>query len=136
MSLATWKKEFYPKSANSRMSKRDAILHSIRKWEGLRKENLRKHGLKFEIVSKSIVDKNGSEMEIDVSSCALCVKYYYSNKNLDRCVECPLQKTLGRPCDQDDASVYNRFLRSVRRTPEPMIKALNLTLKNLDEGKI
>lgn len=50
MSLITWKAKFYPEPANARMSKRDALLHSLRKWEGLTKENLKKHDAEFQVM--------------------------------------------------------------------------------------
>lgn len=39
MSLETWKEEFYPIPADE-VPESQALAHSLRKWEGLRKENL------------------------------------------------------------------------------------------------
>ena len=44
MSIESWKAEFYPTPADE-ASKDQAIAHSLRKWEGLRKENLDRHEL-------------------------------------------------------------------------------------------
>lgn len=44
MSLETWKEEFYKIPAEECI-KEQALDHSITKWEGLRPENLQKHGL-------------------------------------------------------------------------------------------
>ena len=35
MSLKSWKAEFYPVTA-SRVSKKNALEHSLKKWEGLK----------------------------------------------------------------------------------------------------
>jgi hypothetical protein len=40
MSLESWKAEFYPIPADE-VKKKDALAHSLRKWEGLRKEQSR-----------------------------------------------------------------------------------------------
>ena len=46
MSLKTWKKEFYPKEAiDAIKTELMATKHSLRKWRGLTKANLKKHGL-------------------------------------------------------------------------------------------
>ncbi len=47
MSLATWKAEFYPFTAEKCAAEfpEEALDHSIRKWEGLSPENLKKHGV-------------------------------------------------------------------------------------------
>ena len=60
MSIATWKKEFY--SPISKCPKSKAAAHSLKKWIGLRPENLAKHGLEAE---RSFLYKNdpGKEEE-------------------------------------------------------------------------
>ena len=88
MSLATWKKEFYPTSA-SRCSKKNALVHTIRKWTGLLKKNLRKHKCKiYGICLCSSNDEVG--LIIGNTSCALC-EHYIENNN-DICYKCPLQR--------------------------------------------
>ncbi len=45
MGIATWKKEFYPPI--SKVTRANAIDHSLKKWIGLREENLKRHDLKL-----------------------------------------------------------------------------------------
>jgi hypothetical protein len=48
MSIESWKEEFYPEPASGKFVKRtdlSACRHSLRKWRGLTKENLQRHGL-------------------------------------------------------------------------------------------
>jgi hypothetical protein len=95
-SLATWTKDFYPTPTNE-VSKKDAIEHSIRKWEGLYEHVLDAYG----IVSRNGVLKDSSEYSperfyIDYDSCALCTRYYIT---IDKCVDCPLSIVRGGvPC--------------------------------------
>ncbi len=74
MSISTWKKEFYPTPA-SRCSKKNALAHSLRKWEGLLKKNLRKHGVTWDD-AWGLLNKSGD-------SCALCMRHR-------ACVGCPI----------------------------------------------
>jgi hypothetical protein len=121
MSIETWKKEFYPISADSTQIKTDlqAINHSIKKWEGLRSENLERHGLKTSY--ESIMDSSSSEasdFRIDGNSCALCTKHYR------KCRECPLHISRdSNDCDtgaeDEDMSPYLDFTDN--KDPEPMI---------------
>lgn len=85
MSIKTWKEEFYPRSAASRMSNKAAIEHSIKKWEGLLPENLKKHG----VVLDRCGDIHDDEVKFEISdlSCALCQKYFW-----ECCIKCPLYK--------------------------------------------
>jgi len=46
MTIKTWKEEFYKVKPSKRMSKVEAIQHSLLKWQGLTKSNLKKHGVK------------------------------------------------------------------------------------------
>lgn len=130
MTLKTWEKEFYPKSASSRMTKRQAIEHSLKKWQGLTHKNLIKHGL--ETGFKSILEIDGrEEIYINSITCALCVKYLdYDAEEGKYCVRCPLVQTLGKPCDIDDFSPYVKWFET--GNPAAMIKALQ---KALEENK-
>ena len=108
MSLASWKKEFYPIPA-SKTSKRSAVAHSLRKWTGLTKANLKKHGL--EACEATICEKNDEyeEMQIESDSCALCHHYLgdISFNALDYCANCPLYKVRGNvSCDQRKVAEY------------------------------
>jgi hypothetical protein len=112
MSLETWKAEFYPieadKATNTDL---EATLHSLKKWEGLRKDNLDKHNLvkinEF-ISNESIIDEKGNTLKITSSSCSLCKKYD------NDCNECPLYRC--------GTATYGYWL--ITSDPEPMIKSL------------
>lgn len=44
MSMRSWKKEYYPVEA-AKVPKELAVVASLRKWIGLRLDNLQRHGL-------------------------------------------------------------------------------------------
>lgn len=138
MSINTWKEEFYPIEADA--AKGDALAaveHSLRKWEGLRAENLTKHSC-FVTTVGSIAD-DGAEAEgranmfrVNSESCALC-KY---NDELvhhgDYCESCPITMATGVPCDdvdgeleEDDIAPWDEW--TMNQNPEPMIAVLNTT---------
>lgn len=110
MSLKTWKEEFYPVDAES-VSEEDALDHSLRKWIGLKPENLKKHGV-FKVSGwRSIVDKNDEydSMLIDGVSCSLC-KFYLGDEVDSQCESCPLTAQRGgRACDEstEPGSYFN-----------------------------
>ncbi len=95
MSLESWKREFYPIDAKSEMTEQEAILHSIKKWEGLTKENLNKHMLDADCGWLS--DEFGEAFDIDSSTCALCAKFIRKY-----CQYCPLYKKQGFVCGEGD----------------------------------
>ena len=98
MSIESWKAEFYPVEAD-KCPKENVVAHSIRKWEGLYADNLKKHGL--EVDSDYIEDCLYDRFYIDSSSCALCQTHF-------TCGDCPLYKVRG------DVSCDNRSKREVR----------------------
>jgi hypothetical protein len=111
MSLDTWKAEFYPIPAG-KVPVEDAVQHSLRKWRGLTKENLEKHGVARK--GRCIVDEFGRS-ELDSTSCALCIHHY---SFYDRCFNCPIVVATGDTCGSD----YANFL--IDGNPLPMIEAL------------
>ena len=117
MSLKTWMAEFYPAPARDAL-KEQAVEHSLRKWIGLRKENLERHGI-VDAEPYSI-----GTMHIDASSCALC-KHYWSLNDEHACVMCPLAIVRGGvSCDCPTAEEGLSGPLSVWRSrcdPEPMI---------------
>jgi hypothetical protein len=132
MSLKTWISEFYPKEPSQRMTKRQAVEHSIQKWTGLLPQNLRKHSLfaDWEFGSH-IYYKNEDSFDITWESCALCIKYEDGGHLL--CEKCPLFKSLkNKRCD-DPGEPYVIWRET--GNPRPMIKALKKVLKKLDEEK-
>lgn len=132
MSFATWKKEFYPRDADEPMKVKTAIKHSIKKWEGLSKANLKKHGL--EMTERSIYEQGIWCMTIDSTTCALC--HLFVEKD-GHCHNCPLYKSLGQhQCDgytDKGTGPYNAILNS---NPRPMQKALKKTLKQYEAGEL
>lgn len=127
MSYETWRKEFYPITAAqaAKKGKIAAIEHSLQKWKGLTKANLKKHS-----TSPSHEDWH---LFICSSSCALCKKYL--NWRLDEiCIDCPLFHALGKiECDYGDGPFW-QF--DELNNPKPMITALTKTLKLAKEGKV
>ena len=123
MSLATWKREFYRTPA-SRVSKKNALAHSIRKWEGLSKENLKRHECKFSygFIGDEINDFRilGSEL------CALC--HHYLKEFQPYCASCPLALSRdGISCDlqtlKEKQSPYSSA-HGDRPNVKPMLRAL------------
>lgn len=130
MSIKTWKNEFYPVSATSRMSKKAAIKHSIKKWEGLLPENLKKHGVVLNGLG-DVCENLGSHFcfEISTDTCALCEKYFN-----DICSKCPLYKKLGFKCGKGeikDGDGWKSYMDE--GSPELMLK--NLRSLFVDEAK-
>lgn len=118
MSIETWKVEFYPVPA-SEVCAEDALQHSLRKWIGLREENLGKHAC---FVSTSVVLADGrKEFDLNSSSCALCVSYYTSSDGY-KCSSCPIVKLTGMSCDSNKQSPW--WAWAAREAPEPMIAVL------------
>lgn len=118
MSLQTWKDEFYPVDA-SEVSQEEAVAHSLRKWIGLRKENIAKHGVGGELPF-SVLDVAGASLPIDANSCSLCLHYSDSG-----CPTCPITRAQGHPCDVAGGIGGSQW-RKWRDddNPEPMIAVL------------
>ena len=139
MSLETWKAEFYPVDAKD-VSESDALAHSLKKWEGLRKENLERH--KCWMDGGVLVDSEQGfwhdekyALIIASSSCALC-NYYQENT----CNGCPLKDVRGAACDDvlnggsdaESEPPYGIFL-SRNHNPEPMIQLIQLAIERQEK---
>lgn len=122
MSLATWKKEFYRIPAN-KVSKNDALAHSIKKWTGLLPRNRKKHNV--QLSDCTLRDKHNL-LDINSRSCALCVCHK------DVCVACPVfvvsTNKLGN-CDDEYIDAMNN------RKVAPMIKLLKKAQQK-QKGKV
>lgn len=133
MSIESWKAEFYPVPADQVEGEVEATRHSIRKWKGLRKENLDRHDC---YLSRDIVlqvrqkDWVGGHLGIDAGTCALCAVFYARECGV--CVTCSLNKRLGMRCDYGGSSPFR--LAVDRGDVEPMILELEGTLRGLLEG--
>ncbi len=121
MTLRTWREEFYPVPADI-VSEEHAVTHSINKFEGLRKANLKKHDVykhnksisndaKYlyiqpmgsEKVYKDDLDKKlNIPLSIDGTSCVLCILH----EKKGSCITCPIY-------------LYKKTKSSIARTREP-----------------
>jgi len=131
MSLQTWQEEFYKKHPSKRMTTKQAIEHSIQKWIGLRKTNLKAHQI-YREDAKLVDDNSESWFFVDTTTCALCQKFFYLrdwvNENDEvNCPKCPLRGVLGNECDYNYKSPYRIWRTS--GNPEPMIRALKTALE-------
>lgn len=128
MSKQSWENEFYAIDASTlgKLAEDKPLAltdHSLKKWRGLRPDNLQKHGL----VNPPI--------EINAFTCALCYAYDY-----DGCLNCPLARHLGHPCDDPgEAETFDSLLNkspfamwATRHDPEPMIDALEGAMQMLE----
>jgi len=134
MSIETWKKEFYPIDACEILDKTDAdvVSHSLKKWEGLKASNLKKHGVKKDGGIDGIVvfDKDENEhFTYNWSTCALCLKFHY-RVGCGYCDTCPITISGGLPCDET-GSAYDTSCSTLN--PQPMIKVLKFALKHVEE---
>ncbi len=113
MSKETWLAEHYPIPAKHVLAK-DALAHSIRKWEGLTRRELAHHGLEQPPIS------------VDGGTCALCHHFYETEADED-CDDCPIVEYQGFPCtmssrSNDEDSPYAKW--KSRGNPVPMISLL------------
>jgi len=134
MSLETWKAEFYPVPACD-VKKKEALAHSLRKWDGLTKPILRKHGLvkEYDRISDGVFG-----MDIDARSCALC-EWFLGPIWSDQkpCLKCPLYKARGgKSCDHDTGGAmapYSQFTHN--DNPHPMIRLIKKAIEQKDQSK-
>jgi len=131
MSLKTWKQEFYRVSAQStaHQSWKRCLRHSILKWTGLLKTNLKRHGLTVEGIK--IKDSSENALEIDSASCSLCLKA--RQESIFMCTVCPLAEYLGGRCDAVDTSPYSIWEDT--GDARPMLATLKRTLAKLKKVK-
>lgn len=136
MSLKTWKQEFYSISATqaAKFSDLRAVEHSLLKWTGLKKSNLKKHNMEKSVGRLRIEDEQ-EELKIDSSSCALCQKYL---ERYDSCVGCPLYESRGGVrCDaekgNEETNPYEYW--TYYGNPYRMINALRKAKKFVEQGE-
>ena len=126
MSIATWKKKFYPINANNILLNTDAkmLKHSIKKWEGLLAKNLRQHTMSHSAGSGEIHQTDSfAVFPITGGTCALCCEYY--NGIFNECTQCPIFKYLKtRICSKE----FNRWRN--HNDPNPMLNLLKTVYKN------
>ena len=129
MSIETWKAEFYPVPA-SEVSAEDALQHSLRKWIGLREENLSKHACT--VYHYVELTDGRKEINIDISSCALCESYCTPQDCYD-CSSCPIEKLTGKSCDNGRKSPWGKW--TTGEGPEPMIAVLQECIAEQEKEK-
>ena len=139
MSFQSWQKEFYPKPAD-RTSKASATAHSLQKWLGLTKKNLKKHQCKM--VYGRVLSESGGGLDIDAASCALCHHYFHYDRN--DCGKCPLYLVRGSvKCDHtmatEERDPYGLGTNCDGGAPSRMIfwlrKAVQFSQKKVTRGK-
>jgi len=115
MSIANWKKEFF--HTPMPLTRIAAIKHSIRKWEGLKEVNRRKHGLTLsKHYPDMITDDDASiGMYIDGTNCALCELF-------DLCSGCPVNTVTGTNCEMQ----WGAWV--AKQATGPMLKVLHKAL--------
>lgn len=140
MSLKTWKAEFYQTEAKN-CPRSKAAEHSLRKWIGLKKENLKKHKVKVGLIG--VIDErynflslNRNTLIIDKNTCALC-KHFLSS--LSGCEKCPLAIIRGGvPCDENrkdqNTAPFSVFWEK-NHNPNSMIYWLRKAVKYQREHK-
>ena len=155
MTIATWKAEFYARPAsdfsreNETVSDYEALLHSQRKWEGLREENLAKHDLERrgrKLVPKGFTGNifglhRADVFDVDDTSCSLCVRFMYAASR--RCRSCPLVAANGGiSCDRvryPDGTIgladsaYSAFVEN--GDPLPMISLIAKAIEAAGEPR-
>lgn len=125
MSLASWKKKYYPAPAESATgSDLEAVQHSLRKWRGAEPAVLSKHGLAHSWEYIYDKDDPGEDFIFAGNTCALC-------RRVPDCNECIGTRANGCECSGSLESPYYRFRGDGNL--EPMIawlrKALALAKK-------
>jgi hypothetical protein len=133
MSLESWKKEFYPVSADSPKAQKSDVArlkHSILKWRGLQKSNLKRHGVVKNW--KYICTPSGGDPRVSVNAgtCALCVEHVNLDaSDDDACKTCPIAQVYGRSCFE----AYTDWIAA--DDPKPMLTLLRRTLKAIEAKK-
>ncbi len=118
-----WLAKYYPIPANKFEGDDIALInHCILKWKGLL--DLSNYNLKLKWGRIVNITSEETILPIDGESCALCKTYYRRSDHDDNlCNNCPLAKSLGRPCD---SGTYNNkaLYTQAKDNPQLMIDAL------------
>lgn len=134
MSLKTWKAVFYPESATKPRTWIDATKHSIQKWKGLSKTNIKRHKLKSaggELYEADDDTLGGvPSMVISDENCALCRRAQAKSSSY-MCHVCPIFEMRGKSCCDGRDNEYYSWI--VSGNHKPMLKLLKQTLKFLEE---
>lgn len=128
MGYATWQPLYYATPADQ-VPEDQALVHSYRKWQGLRPKVLAKHGLT--VTGWLIEDEEEGGLRIGGESCALCHHHHRVDAHHDEnpCAGCPIER-LTDACDNHKSLPWGRWRD--RGDPEPMIRALEQAMR--DQG--
>ena len=115
-----WLKKYYPIPAN-KCKKKDALAHSIRKWEGLQPKVLAKYGLQIDWALSIVYDETEDRvMRISAGTCALC-RFFYLRR-------CPL---MPRGCDKTCNGLWIKFTCRPYDAA-PMLRGLKAAQKRIE----
>lgn len=128
----SWLREYYPLTVSelvkNRVTSRDMVEHSLRKWKGLTPEVLDQHQLSIfdKVYEKVLVDESMYPvLSISDASCVLCHQFvYFDHKDNMKCEDCPLHRVLGHRCDDERNNVYKKSLLGSSEMIEALEKAL------------
>lgn len=137
MSLQSWLNEYYslePFSERATCSDETAIQHSLKKWKGTLKPNLKKHSVQYR--NYAIFDEAGNVFNFYSNTCSLCYRYDRNTTNRDDCFSeslkqvCPIVRFRGYACDElPDRNYGNKFNHTtwdeVENNPFEMVKLLH-----------
>ena len=131
MSIESSREEFYPVAVEElnvyTMDDINLVEHSLKKWEGALKKNLKKHNVSYG--DHCLLDEEHKHFFFYADSCSLCEKYFeYSEDcyDYDNKKYCPLYVTLGESCS-GDGKLWCKVHDDVR----PMVVKLRKTLNRL-----
>lgn len=130
MSLADWKKEYYPVPAEQATSTElEAVEHAIKKWEGLKPIILKLHGLEKTLFELYEDEPSGATMAIDGTTCALCKRHPL---DCDHCVLSEVRD--GASCTMTKGrAIYSPYQSFTKRgDPEPMLRVLRAAKEYLE----
>ena len=140
MSVKSWKKEFYGPIKPATSSWLKACEHSLRKWEGATKKNLKKHDLQKS--DEGIEEKweddedywNTDSLDFNNDTCALCQRAdkllaKTSDRYVHRCTVCPLVAIQGGVDCTDIESPFDIYYET--GNPTKMIASLRKLHKQL-----
>lgn len=131
MGAKEWLATYYPAPA-SEVHHEQALAHSLRKWEGLRPEVLKEHGLRSNGYYLYGSGSDSSILMLGESSCTLCASFYNDHDRETPCAACPLAIARGGvPCDElmegEGSSPWGHFAKT--QDPEYMIGWLRRALE-------
>lgn len=119
-----WQREYLPPVDSVNLSDDLTVLdHGIRKWEGLRPENLERFGLKAD--RTDIVDTEGNAVfRLDSTTCAMCRQTGYEFGGDNDCPRCLMVRyAYAVPCEKAN-SAWNKFTKT--GDPTVMLRLMNV----------